>query len=173
MRRLLDFFSFVLLGLILAVTGFAVFGSSQLPLKVPTHLDDVGQPDAWTPRSSYEFLPMIAVIVYLALTVVAAYSTLAKHAAQADPESGPPLETLILKLIVWIKLELMGIFLCLQLSSLHAARNLDDPTSMWSSCMWAVLAGVLGTVAWFVTAMIRMQRTEAVQDQKEAASSST
>ncbi len=170
MRRLVDFVSFVLLGLVLLVTGFAIFGSNQLPLKVPTHLNDFGQPDAWAARSSYEVLPMIAVIAYLALTVVAAYSTLAKHAAQANPESGPPLEALILKLITWIKLELMGIFLCIQLSSLHTVRHLEDPSSMWSGCMWTILVGVLGTIAWFVTAMIKMERSEAVQAHKEVAS---
>lgn len=170
MRRLVDFVSFALLGLVLAVTGFAIFGADPLPAKVPIHLDDLGQPDAWAARSSYEVLPIIAVIVYLVLTVVAAYSSLAKHAAQEDPESGPPLEALILKLIVWIKFELMGIFLCLQLASLHAASHLDDPASMWTGCMWVILAGVLGTLSWFVTAMIRMQRSEAIQQQKQAIS---
>jgi uncharacterized membrane protein len=170
MRRLVDFVSFVLLGLVLLVTGFAIFGPSKLPLKVPTHLNDLGLADAWAARSSYEVLPMIAVIAYLALTVFAAYSTLAKHAAEANPESGPPLEALVLKLITWIKVELMAIFLCLQLSSLHTVRHLDDPTSIWTTCMWAILAGVLGTVAWFVTAMIRTERSEAVQQQKQAAS---
>ncbi|MGA3031935.1 MAG: DUF1648 domain-containing protein [Terracidiphilus sp.] len=160
MRRILDFFSFVLLGVVLLVTGLAVFGPAQLPEKVPTHLDPLGQPDAWAPRSSLEILPMIAVIVYLLLTVVAAYSSLAKHAAQDDPESGPPLEALILKLIVWIKAELMGIFTCIQLSSLHAARHLDDPSSFWSVCMWILLVAIFATVAWYLTAMIRMERSQ-------------
>jgi uncharacterized membrane protein len=170
MRRLVDFVSFVLLGLILVVTGFAIFGPDKLPLKVATHLDEIGLPDAWASRGSYQIVPIIAVVVYLGLTVVAAYSSLAKHAAQADPESGPPLEALILKLIVWIKLELMGVFLCFQLSSLHAVRHLDNPLSIWSGCTWAILAGVLGTVAWFVTAMIKMARSEEIQHQNQAAS---
>jgi len=161
MRRILDFFSFVLLGVLLLATGMALFGPAQLPPKVPTHLDPLGQPDAWTTRSSLEILPTIAVIVYLLLTVVAAYSSLAKHAAQSEPESGPSLEPLILKLIVSIKAELMGIFTCIQLSSLHAFRHPDDPSSMWGAAMWVLLASVFATVAWYLTAMIRMERSQA------------
>jgi uncharacterized membrane protein len=170
MRRLVDYFSLAFLGLLLLVTGFAIFGPSPLPVRVATHLDDLGLADSWTQRSSYEILPVIAVIVYLALTVFAAYSTLAKHAAQADPESGPPLEAVLLKFLTWVKVELMGIFLCLQLSSLHTVRHLDDPTSAWSTLMWILLVSILGTVAWFVTVMIRMERTEAGQEQKLPAS---
>jgi uncharacterized membrane protein len=160
MRRILDFLSLVVLGVLLVATGFALFGPSQLPQKVPTHLNDLGQPDAFATRSSYEVMPMIAVIVYLALSVVAAYSSLAKHAAQDEPDAGPPLEAHILKLIVWIKAELMGIFTCMQLSSLHAVRHLDAPSSGWSILMWMLLVGIFGTVAWFVTVMIRMMRAE-------------
>ena len=159
MRRILDFVSFVLLGAVLLATWAALFGPVQLAEKIPTHLDSFGQPDAWAPRSSLEILPMIAVIVYLLLTVVAAYSSLAKHAAQEGPESGPPFEELILKLIVSIKAELMGIFICIQLSSIHAARHLDDRSSFWSACMWILLVVIFATVAWYLTAMIRMEKS--------------
>jgi len=160
MRRILDFFSLVILGVMLVATGFAFWGPGQLPLKVATHLDQFGQPDSYAARSSYEVLPMIAVIVYLALTVIAAYSSLAKHAAEQEPDAGPPVETHILKLIVWIKLELMGIFGSMQLSSLHAAYHPDNPFSGWSISMWALLVAVFATVAWYVTMMVRTNSSE-------------
>lgn len=160
MRRILDAVSFVALILLLGATGLALFGPNQLPEKVATHLDQLGQPDAYAARTSYEVLPMIAVIVFLALTVVAAYSSLAKHAALQNPDGGPSLEPLILKLIVSIKAELMGIFACIQFSSLHVARHPDDPTSIWGAMMWVLLVAIFGTVAWYVTNMIRMERAE-------------
>jgi uncharacterized membrane protein len=163
MRRILDFFSLVILGVMLLATGLAIFGPNPLPEKVPTHLDQLGQPAAYTTSSSYEILPVIAVVVYLALTVVAAYSSLAKHAAQQEPEAGPPIEAHILKLIVWIKAELMGVFTCMQLSALHAARHPDDPFSMWSAVMWMLIAAIFATVAWYVTMMVKM--THAAEEQ--------
>jgi uncharacterized membrane protein len=160
MRSILDAVSLVLLVIILAVTGFALVGSFQLPQKIPTHVDPLGQPDAWAARSSLEILPVISVVAYLGLSVAAAYSSLAKHADQQDPASGPPLEALILKLIVTIKAELMGIFMCIQLSAIHAARHPDESSSFWTAMMWIVLVATFATVAWSVTMMIRMGRSE-------------
>lgn len=170
MRRIADFVSFVLLGLLLLVTSLAVFGPTQLPLKVATHLNDLGLADAWTERSSYEIVPMIAVIMYLAFTIFAAFSTLAKHAAQANSENAPRLEPLILKLVVWIKLELMAVFLCMQLSSLHAARHLDDPTSIWSFGQWSLFVGIFATVAWFIRTLFRMEPSGEGHGQQHAIS---
>jgi|HubBroStandDraft_1064217.scaffolds.fasta_scaffold19207_5 uncharacterized membrane protein len=162
MRSILDAVSLALLAVILAVTGFAIAGPGKLPDKIPTHVDSFGQPDAWSSRSSLEILPVIAVVVFLALTIVAAYSSLAKHAAQQDPASGPPLEALILKLIVSIKAEVLAIFTCMQFSSIHAARHPDEPSSFWAVMMWIVLVGTFATVAWSVTAMVRMGRSAEV-----------
>jgi uncharacterized membrane protein len=162
MRSILNAVSLLLLIAILAVTGFALVGPHKLPEKIPTHLDPLGQPDLWSTRSSLEILPVISVVVYLALSVVAAYSSLAKQAAQEDDERGPNLEALILNLIFAIKAELMGIFASIQLAALHAAHHPDDPFSAWTVCMWILLAGIFATVAWCVTVMIRMGRSQEV-----------
>jgi uncharacterized membrane protein len=159
MRRLLDLVSLLLLVVILAVTGFAIAGPGKLPDKIPTHVDPLGLPDAWTSRSSLEILPVISVVVFLVLGVVATYSSLAKHADQQDAAGTPPLEAMILNLIVAIKAELLGIFTCLQLSSLHAARHTGETSLFWSIMMWIVVAATFATVAWSVTAMIRMERS--------------
>jgi uncharacterized membrane protein len=171
MRRILDGISFALLVVLLVGTGFALYGSNRLPEKIATHLDQFGQPDAWTTPSSFELLPVIALIVYLALTVVAAYSSLAKHAAEEHPEAGLPIEALILKLIVWIKVELTGIFMCIQFASLHAARHPEDSGSAWSVWMWVLLVAMLASVALYVTKIIRVERTDKREEVKTAGGS--
>jgi uncharacterized membrane protein len=160
MRRLLDMLSFATLVVLLFITGAAIAGPASLPEKIPSHLDALGQPDAWTSRSSYEILPLIAAVVFLVLTLVAVYSSLAKNAAQADPESGPPFEAVVLRLIVWIKFELMAIFTSIQLSALHAARQPDHPSSIWSTVMWLLVAAIFVTVALHLMAIIRIGRSE-------------
>jgi len=160
MRRILDSISTALLAVLLVGTGFALYGPHALPDKIPTHLDAMGQPDAWTTPASYEVLPMIALIVYLALSIVAAYSSLAKHAAQADPGTAQTIEALILKLIVWIKVELTGIFLCIQFAGLHSARHPDEGLTVWNAWMWVMLLAMLLTVALYVTLMVRVKRPD-------------
>jgi uncharacterized membrane protein len=158
MRRILDFFSLVVLGLLLVDTGLAIMGSDKLPAKAPIHLNDLGLPDAWTSYTSLEVVAMIAVIVFIGLTVVSAYSSLAKQSAQADPEAGPSIEPLFLTLIASVKAELMGFLACIQFSTIHAARHPDNPASAWSTLMWVMLAAILASVAWFVASIIRMDR---------------
>jgi uncharacterized membrane protein len=160
MLRIIDAISSFLLMVTLGATGIALYGPNRLPDRIPTHLNDLGQPDAWTSRGALQILLVVAVVVYLALAVVAAYSSLAKRAAQESPESGPPFEAQTLKLIVGIKAELMGIFACVQLSTLHTARHPDNPASIWGIGMWVLLAGVFVTVAWYVTKMIQMDRAQ-------------
>jgi uncharacterized membrane protein len=160
MRAILDAASFVLLIVLLAVTGFALYGPNHLPDQIPTHVDSLGQPDAWMARSSLEIVPMIAVVLFIGLTVVSAYSSLAKHAAQVSHESGPPIESLVLNLLAWIKAESMAIFATIQLNATQAARHPEVGTTVWSVLTWVVVAAIFGTVAWYVTVMIRMQRQE-------------
>jgi hypothetical protein len=154
MRRILDVISLLLLVIIFAVTGIALYGPNPLPDRIPTHINTLGVPDAWTTRSSLEILPVIAIVVYLALSVAAVYSSLAKQ----DPDNASPFGALAIGLLSAIKAELIGIFTCLQLSSLHTARNPDNPSSFWSIGAWILVAALFATVAWFVTKIIRMQR---------------
>lgn len=160
MRRLLDLLSFGTLAVLLLITGFALVGPGRLPEKVAAHLDSLGQPDAWASRASFEIFPVIAVVVFLVLTVVAAYSSLAKYADHADTGSAPPLEAIILRLIVSIKFELMAIFTCMQFSSLHGARHPDQPSSLWSIGTWVMLAVILVTIGRYVIAMVRLGHAE-------------
>jgi uncharacterized membrane protein len=154
MRRILDGISVVLLVVIFGATGLALYGPNPLPDRIPTHFNAIGQPDAWTTPSSYEILPVIAVVVYLALTVAAVYSTLARQ----DPNNVPLFGALALKLIAGIKAELIGVFTCIQLSSLHTARNPDSPSSIWSAAAWILVIVLFATVGWFVTKIVRAQR---------------
>jgi len=147
-----------LLLVIFVATGIAFYGPNSLPDRIATHYDALGQPDAWTTRGSLSLLPVIAVIVYLALSVAAVYSSLAKQAAQNDPGNAPLMGTLVLKLISGIKAELMGVFNCIQMSSLYTARNPDAPSSLWSAGAWVLLVGILATIAWFVMNVVRVQR---------------
>jgi len=161
MRRLLDLLSFATLVVLLLITGFSLVGPARLPDKVATHLDSLGQADAWASRSSFEIFPVIAVVVFLALTVVAAYSSLAKYADQADADRTPPLEAIILRLIVWLKFELMAMFTFMQLSSLQGARHPDQPSSFWSIGTWVMVGAIFLTIVRYVMAMVRLGNAEA------------
>ena len=153
MHKYLDAASFVLLIVMMVFTGFALYGSHQLPNHIPTHFDSIGVADTWTTPSSYELLPFLGVIVYLGLSVVAAFSWLAKHWAELDTEGVPGLEVVILKLISWVKLELIATFTYIQISSIQEVRHQQVTSS--SLGWWILLAALLVTIAWHVTKMLQ------------------
>ena len=153
MQKYLDAISLAALAVLLAFTGFALYGRDRLPDHIPTHFDQLGHADSWTTPSSFEVLPIIAVIVYLVLSVVTAFSWLARRTDQKNPDGVPGLEVLILKLIAWIKAELTAGFAYIQISSIQAARH-QEVVSSWLG-MWILLAALLVTIVWHVAEMFR------------------
>ncbi len=158
MQKYLDAISLAALAVLLVFTGFALYGSNRLPDHIPTHFDQLGHGDAWTTPSSFEVLPVIAVIVYLALSVVTAFSWLAKNAAQKNPDGMPGLEAIFLKLITWVKAELIGVFAYIQISSIQAVRR-QELASSWRG-WWILLAALLVTIVWYVAEMFRAEPAE-------------
>jgi uncharacterized membrane protein len=159
MQKYLDAISLAALAVLLAFTGFALYGSRRLPDHIPTHFDQLGHADAWTTPSSFETVPFIAVIVYVVLSVVTAFSWLAKNAAQQNPDGVPGLEVIFLKLITWVKAELLGVFAYIQISSIQAVRH-QELASSWLG-WWILLAALLVTIVWYVAKMLRAEPSSA------------
>jgi uncharacterized membrane protein len=159
MQKYLDAISLAALAVLLAFTTFALYGPGRLPDHIPTHFDQLGRADAWTTPSSFEVLPVIAVIVYLVLSVVTAFSWLAKNAAQQNPDGVPGLEAIFLKLITWIKAELIGVFAYIQISSIQAVRR-QELASSWLG-WWILLTALLVTIVCYVAQMFRAEPSSA------------
>ncbi len=159
MQKYLDAISLAALAALLLFTGFALYGPDRLPDRIPTHFDQLGRADAWTAPSSFEVLPVIAVIVYLVLSVVTAFSWLAKNAAQKNPDGVPGLEAIFLKLITWIKAELIGVFAYIQISSIQAVRR-QELASSWLG-WWILLTALLVTIVCYVAQMFRAEPSSA------------
>jgi uncharacterized membrane protein len=159
MQKYLDTISLAALAVLLVFTGFALYGPNRLPDHIPTHFDQLGHADAWTTPSSFEALPVIAVIVYLVLSVVTAFSWLARSAAQKTPDSAPGLEVIFLKLIIWVKAEIIGVFAYIQISSIQAVRR-QELASSWLG-WWILLTALLVTIVWYVAQMFRTEPSSA------------
>ncbi len=159
MQKYLDAISLAALAALLLFTGFALYGPDRLPDRIPTHFDQLGRADAWTAPSSFEVLPVIAVIVYLVLSVVTAFSWLAKNAAQKNPDGVPGLEAIFLKLITWVKAELIGVFAYIQISSIQAVRR-QELASSWLG-WWILLTALLVTIVCYVAQMFRAEPSSA------------
>ena len=157
MRKILDAISIALLALQFLITFTALYGAGRLPQRFPTHLDIVGHPDHWSTTSSLPVLPFVALVLYLFISIVAAFSSMANYPGNVTPENRPRIEELTLGLISWIKAELVAMFGCFQLTLLEAGWHPERESSQFG--VWALLAAILVTTGWYIAAMVRGSRS--------------
>ncbi|MGB7267761.1 MAG: DUF1648 domain-containing protein [Terracidiphilus sp.] len=156
MRKILEIGCVVLLGALFLITVRAVYGPHPLPVRIPTHFDIVGNPDAWSSRSTLEILPFVALLLYLFLTMVARSNSLIRFPDQVTPEKQELLEAMVDGLISWIKTEVVGILLCVAWTMIHVARQQDQSSLLG---LWMLIAAVFLTIAFYAIAMTLVWRS--------------
>lgn len=139
----------------------AVYGPNRLPDRIPTHFDAAGNPNGWGSPSMMMLMPVIAFATWLTLTVVSRFPAAFHYPVSAVPELLPRLQSLTQQMLVVLKAELTCLFAALQWIFIRSARTGDG--HLFGAILPIVLAGVLGTVAWYIFAIFRIAtaRTEA------------
>jgi uncharacterized membrane protein len=156
MRMTLNGISLVLLAGLFLMAGFAFYGPDKLPARIPTHFDAAGHANGWGSPHTLFLLPIIALGVYLLLTVVARFPGAFNYPVEVTPENRPRLEALALDLLAWVKAEMAGMFAAVAWMMLYAIHH----SGRGFSPLWIlVLAGtILITAAMYIGAMVRAAR---------------
>jgi uncharacterized membrane protein len=158
MRTILEWASVAALALLAWITHQALHGPIPLPDLIPTHFDAAGNANSWGPPSSLNLLPVVALGLYLLITVLGFFPGIIKYpVVRITPEILPRLESLSCRMIAWFKLELCCLFLYLQGTILQVARTgTGGPAANLGPIFLAI---ALGTVVLHVVAMIRLGLT--------------
>ncbi len=156
MRKILEATSLAALALMLWITWAALHGPEPLPERIPVHFDAAGVANGWGPPSTLIFLPVIAVVIYLVVTVVSLLPTGIKSSTPLTPESREQIQALTRRMLAWLKLELVGLFLCIQwfiLSGIREGSNNIPPLAVP-----AFLVAIFVNVGWHLVAVFRSMR---------------
>jgi len=156
MRRILEYVSLPGLALLFYLTWRAFHGPNPLPDRIPTHFDLSGNPDGWGSPSVLLVLPVIALVLYLVITLVARFPSVFNYPVRVTEENRARLEELALTMIAWLKVELVCLFTGLQWVIIAAVRNGRGRLS--PSLGPVVLVVIFGTVGWYIVAMFRAAR---------------
>jgi Protein of unknown function (DUF1648) len=154
--RILEALSLAALVVLVAETALALFGSSPLPVRVPTHFNAMGSPDAWGSASMLWLLPAIASTLYLLMTWVARHPAAFNFPVRVTPFNRQRLEGIALGMIAWLKAELLSFFALIQSTIVRAARHPDRAISPVP--MPLLLAVVFLTVGIHLAAIFRAGR---------------
>ncbi|MGA9585140.1 MAG: DUF1648 domain-containing protein [Terracidiphilus sp.] len=160
MRKTLEILALTILAILYWITYAALNGAERLPDRIPTHFDISGQPNAWGPPGFLWFLPAVAAGLYMLLTVLGSIRYRRYNLPIAVTEANlPSIQEQTIRMVAWIKCEMLCLFAYLQSSIIQSAR---DGTFRLSPLLIPVfLVVIFSTVGWRLTAIIRGAKARA------------
>lgn len=165
MRRSLDAISIVVLGFMAWITWSALGGPNRLTGPVPTHYDAAGNVNGWGSPATLLLLPVVAVALYLGITVVSRFPASFNFPVRVLPSARTAAEAITLNMIAWIKAELMCLFATLQSAMITSARG--GRVGLPPLLMPAFLALIFATVGWHFVQILRVARQQILRVKAE------
>ena len=156
MRKNLEAVCLGALAVMAWITYQAFHGPNSLPDRIPTHFDLAGNPNGWGSPRTLLLLPVVALGIYLIITVVALFPSAFNYPVRVTASNRARLEELALGMIAWLKVELLCFFTMLQWVIIQAVRNGRGTLSPW--VMPPALLVIFGTVGWYIVCMFRASR---------------
>lgn len=153
MRKILEAVSLAALAYIVWITTGAMAGAHRLTGRIAVHFDAAGQPNGWGSPMALAAMPLLAVVLYVLMTVVARFPSAFNFPVRVTPANRPRLEALALEMIAWLKAEVLCLFSWVQETTVASARSGEARFSPWF--MPVTLGAVFATIGWYVVAMRR------------------
>ncbi|HUX43181.1 MAG TPA: DUF1648 domain-containing protein [Terracidiphilus sp.] len=153
MRRSLETIALFALALTVWITYRALAGPVRLPDRIPVHFDAAGAANGWGSPSILLLLPVIALAIYLMLTVVSLFPVTFNYSVRATEQNRGELQRIVQRMLLWMKTELVCLFAVLQWAIIEAARSGQGHLFPWVVPPFLVL--LFGTVGWYIVAMFR------------------
>ena len=156
MRKSLEAISLIVLAVLIWITWQALNGSSPLPDRIPTHFDAAGNPNGWGSPSPLWLLPVVAVALYLLITILTQFPKAFNYPVRLTAENRARLAALTLQMIAWLKVELVCLFAGIQWSIIDSIRQGEGKLS--PALVPVFLVAVFATLGWHIAAMFRAAR---------------
>ena len=154
MRKTIEVVGLGILAVLFWITYSALNGLEKLPNRIPTHFDISGQPNAWGPPGFLWFLPLVAIGLYLLMTVLGSIRFRRYNLPVAVTESNLPfIQEQTSVMVTWIKCEMLCLFAYLQWSIIQSARTSQFQLSPLLIPVFLVV--IFSTVGWHLAAIIR------------------
>jgi uncharacterized membrane protein len=156
MHRTLETIGMGALAVLFWFTYRALHGPDRLPDRIPTHFNLDGQPNGWGEPSALLLLPVVALAIYLSITLAARFPSAFNYPVRVTAENRPRLEALSLSMIAWLKVELVCLLTWIQWSIIESARH--GQGSLSPALVPLSIVAIFGTIGWHIVAMVRAAR---------------
>ncbi len=119
-----------------------------LPDRIPTHFGFTGQPNAWGNKESLFFLPLIALAMYLLLTIVSIFPHTFNYPGKITEENAAAQYIMARYLIAVLKVETIWLFAYIQWVTIEVA--LEKATGLSNLFLPIVMVVMVGTIIVYV-----------------------
>ncbi len=121
----------------------------HLPAKVPVHFDWSGRPDRWGSRNELAVLPVVALVMYTLLTVIARLPHLANYPIEITPENAAHQYRMTTVMLSILKVEITWLLAFLGWKITRIAQG--EASTLGTAVPIVILASVLLTpTVWLV-----------------------
>jgi len=157
MRKSLEVISLLILAFMAWITWSALAGPQKLPDRIPTHFDAAGNPNGWGTPGMLLLLPVVAVMLYLVLTVASRFPAAFNFPVRVRATVRLQAERITLDMMAWIKAELVLLLALLQSAMIRAAQGGDPRLNPLMVPIAIVL--IFMTIGWHMVAVVRLARS--------------
>jgi len=155
MRKWLEGIALLVLGLHISITLRALFGSDQLPERIPIQFDATGHATGWGSAAMLLLLPAITLIIYLLFTVVTRFPGAFDYPVKITAFNRQRMQGLALDMMAWLKVEIVTLLTWMQWVTIEVARS---PSRYIPSMMPAALVAVFATFSVYIVMMFKAGR---------------
>jgi len=125
---LLEAIALVGLGVLL---GYVAYYYPQLPASIPTHFNAAGVADEYGTRTSILFLPVIALFIYVMMTLINLVPHTFNYPGKITPANAPRQYTLATRLVRYLKTLLVLLFFYISYSTTQVVINEASGLGRW------------------------------------------
>jgi len=156
MRRNLEIVALAVFAFLVWITFAAFYGPNRLPERIPIHFAKGGQPNGWGSPGGLWMLPLIAIVVYGLMSLVAQFPSAFNYPVRVTEQNRARMEELTLRMIAWLKLEIACLFTCIQWLIIQGARQ--GTLTLSPLVVPPCIAVIFFTIGWHIVAMFRSAR---------------
>ena len=128
---------------LVAQLGIVLPRLPHLPGRIPVHFDFAGRPDRWGSRAEFNLLPVVSLLVFVLLTVVARLPHLANYPVAITPDNAARQYRLAMIMLTLIKAEIMWLLAFLGWKITRVAAG--QASGLGRGFLFVFLGTMLGT----------------------------
>lgn len=134
---------------------YVIVSWKNIPQQIPNHFGFSGNPDSWGRKGSILFLPIVASLLYILLSVTSRFPQYFNYMVDITEENSERQYQNARMLMSWMTVEITTVFLCLECQSIQVAMNKSTGLGVWFLPVF--LIAFFGTLGFYINKMFKLK----------------